>query len=220
MKSTNINYTLDSKKVFTAFAVLSTLLGVIFLIITLLQKPPLPHEVSGYFESNQGGFILFATLSLIWSVVTIPTIVALGQVIKNPANKGLKSSAVLLTSTGILLNGIISFLYVGALISIWSTRNIPGANSDYEMSIWTNLFYFMSDPALMIWGLGQLLFGYLLLSNSIFPKWVGIVTIIGGFAGVLTLAVYQTPILAILQMLTFVVLTGYFSLFLLRNKNS
>lgn len=38
MKSTNINYTLDSKKVFTAFAVLSTLFGVIFLIIMLLQK--------------------------------------------------------------------------------------------------------------------------------------------------------------------------------------
>ena len=95
---------------------------------------------------------------------------------------------------------------------------MQGANSDYQMSIWTNLFYFMSDPALMIWGLGQLLFGYLLLSNSIFPKWLGVITVIGGVAGVLTLAVYQTPLLAILQEFTFVILIGYLSLFLLRNK--
>ena len=197
------NPTLDNKKIFTAFTVLSALLGVIFLVTTLMQKPPLPHQVSAYFEANQPGFILFATLSLVWSIVTVPAIVALGAEIRNSRGKGLSNAAVLLTSGGILLNGIISFLYVGALISIWNTRDIPGATSDYQMSIWTNLFYFMSDPALMIWGFGQLLFGYLLLSNSIFPKWIGVIIVIGGVAGTLTLAVYQTPLLAILQELTF-----------------
>jgi len=218
MENKNTRHELGNKKIFIAFAVLSSLLGFIFLATTLMQKPSLPNQVSAYFETNQSGFILFATLSLVWSVVTIPAIVAFGAVIKNSKNKDLSYTAILLTSFGILLNGIISFLYVGALISIWSTRNMQGANSDYQMSIWTNLFYFMSDPALMIWGLGQLLFGYLLLSNSIFPKWLGVITVIGGVAGALTLAVYQTPILAILQELTFVILIGYLSLFLLRNK--
>jgi len=46
-----------------------------------------------------------------------------------------------------------------------------------------------------------------------------VITVIGGVAGALTLAVYQTPILAILQALTFVGLTSYFSLFLMRNKD-
>lgn len=218
MENKNTRHELGNKKIFIAFAVLSSLLGFIFLATTLMQKPPLPHQVSAYFETNQSGFILFATLSLVWSVVTIPAVVAIAAVIRNNKNRSLNSAAVVLTSSGILLNGIISFLYVGALISIWSTRNMQGANSDYQMSIWTNLFYFMSDPALMIWGLGQLLFGYLLLSNSIFPKWLGVITVIGGVAGVLTLAVYQTPILAILQEFTFVILIGYLSLFLLRNK--
>lgn len=218
MENKNTRHELGNKKIFIAFAVLSSLLGFIFLATTLMQKPPLPHQVSAYFETNQSGFILFATLSLVWSLVTIPAVIALGAVIKNNKNRSLNSAAMVLTSSGILLNGIISFLYVGALISIWSTRNMQGANSDYQMSIWTNLFYFMSDPALMIWGLGQLLFGYLLLSNSIFPKWLGVITVIGGVAGVLTLAVYQTPLLAILQEFTFVILIGYLSLFLLRNK--
>lgn len=219
MESKNISHELGHKKIFTAFAVLSSLLGFIFLVTTLMQKPPLPHEVAIYFQANQGGFVSFAVLSLFWSVVTIPTIIALGTVIKNDKNSGLSNTAMLLTASGILLNGIISFLYVGALISINSTKGMQGANSDYQMSIWTNLFYFMSDPALMVWGHGQLLFGYLFLTNSIFPKWMGVITVIGGVAGALTLAVYQTPLLAILQALTFVILTGYFSLFLLRNKN-
>lgn len=219
MEHKNTNYELDNKWIFTALAVLSSLLGIIFLATTWVQKPPLPHQVSAYFEANQAGFILFATLSLGWSVLSIPTIVALGAIIKNNKSKGLCNSAILLTSSGILLNGIISFLYVGALISIWSTRGMLGANSDYQMSIWTNLFYFMSDPALMLWGFGQLVFGFLLLSNPIFPKWLGVITVIGGVAGALTLAVYQTPILAILQALTFVILTSYFSLFLIRNKD-
>ena len=156
------HFELGNKRMFTACAVVSSLLGILFLAITLMQKPPLPHQVSGHFATNQGGFILFATLSLVWSIISIPTIVALEAIVRNNNNKSLGTSAMLLTSSGILLNGTISFLYVGALISIWSTSGMEGANSDYQMSIWTNLFYFMSDPALMLWGLGQLAFGTLL----------------------------------------------------------
>ncbi len=211
---------LDNKRMFTACAVLSSVIGIIFLAITLAQQPPLPHQVSARFTSNQGAFILFATLSLVWSIISIPTIVALEAIVRNNKNRSLCNSAALLTSSGILLNGIISFVYVGALISIWSSSGMQGANSDYQMSIWTNLYYFMSDPALMLWGFGQLAFGFLLLSDPAFPKWVGLITLIGGLAGVLTLAVYQTPILAILQAITFVVLTSYVSMFLMRRKNA
>ena len=209
---------LGNKKTFTAFAILSSLLGFIFLISTLLQKPPLPNQIATFFETSRGSFILFAALSIVWSVVTIPVIVAIGQLSKNDTNKGLSITSIILTSTGILLNGIVSFIYVGALLSIWNAKDIQGANSVYEMSIWTNLFYFMTDPALMIWGLGQLILGKILLSNANFPKWVGVITIIGVIAGLLTLIVYQTPILAILQELTLIILTSYFSLFLLRKK--
>lgn len=126
----------------------------------------------------------------------------------------------MLTSAGILLNGIVSFLYVGALLSIWNTKNIQGSNTAYEMSIWTNFFYFMTDPALMMWGVGQFILGRILFSNPAFPKWVGIIAIVGGMAGIFTLVVFQTPILALLQELTLIILTCYFSLYLWKRNNA
>lgn len=208
---------LDSRKTFAVFAVLSCILGLLILISTLIQKPLLPHQVFASFESYQGTYILFASLSLTWSVITFPVIFSIGILLRKDTNKGICNVATLLTGIGVLLNGIISFLYVGALLSIWNTKTLAGANSEYEMTFWTNLFYFMSDPALMIWGLGQLLFSFILLKQSTLPKWLAINTLIGGIAGILTLLVYQTPILALLQAISFVIFIIFFGVFLLKN---
>ena len=218
MEQNSTMYTLGTKKIFAAFAILSSLLGIIFLIATLMQKPPLPNQVASYFEASRGSFILFATLSLVWSITTVPTLFAIGLVSKKSSNNGLSYTAIALTSAGILLNGIVSFIYVGALLSIGNSSTIQGANSNYEMSIWTNLFYFMTDPALMIWGLGQFFLGIILFSNIRYPKCLGIITMVGGLAGLLTLVVYQTPVLAILQEVTLIILTSYFSVYLLREN--
>jgi hypothetical protein len=209
---------LDSRKIFAGFAVISCLLGLIILATTFLQKPLKPDQIFSNFQTYQGDYILFATLSLSWSVFTFPVIISIGILLRNTTNSVLCYTASILTGLGVLLNGIVSFLYVGALLSAWNSKNIGGTNAEYDMTFWTNLFYFMTDPALMIWGLGQFLFGIILYKQAAFPKWLSINTLTGGIAGVLTLVVYQTPILAILQAITFVILTIYFCLALLKNR--
>jgi hypothetical protein len=57
----------------------------------------------------------------------------------------------------------------------------------------------------MTWGLGQLLFGWLAWKSGTLPNWVSVVGIVGGIAGLLTLAVYQSAMLALLQLASFAV---------------
>jgi predicted membrane chloride channel (bestrophin family) len=57
----------------------------------------------------------------------------------------------------------------------------------------------------MTWGLGQFLFGWLVWKGGVLPNWLAAVGMIGGAAGLLTLAVYQTPMLALLQLACFAI---------------
>jgi len=59
-----------------------------------------------------------------------------------------------------------------------------------ERSVWSGLGYHLTDPGLMAWGLGQLLFGVLAWRSGVLPNWVAVIGILGGVAGLLTLAVY------------------------------
>ena len=58
---------------------------------------------------------------------------------------------------------------------------------------------------LMAWGLGQFLFGYVAFRSGVLPNWLALVGMLGGVAGLLTLAVYQTALLALVQLLCFTV---------------
>jgi len=55
----------------------------------------------------------------------------------------------------------------------------------------------------MAWGLGMFLFGWLAWKGGALPNWVPILGFVGGAAGLLTLVVYQSGILAIVQELCF-----------------
>ena len=99
-----------------------------------------------------------------------------------------------------------SFAHVGALLSIAAAGPPPSAaDAAYQAAIWGNLFFFLTDPGLMTWGLGQLLFAWLAWNSNILSNWVAAVGIVGGMAGLLTLAVYQSSMLAVIQLASFVV---------------
>lgn len=218
MNPVSTTYNLDNKKLFGFFSLASSLISLIAFITTLQQKPPVPNQILSYFEAHKGNYILFAALSLTWSIVSVPVIVSIGLLTTKIGQKNMTLTSIILTSAGVLLSGTVSFLYVGACLAVEGAKSVQGANIDYQISFWTNLFYFMTDPALMIWGFGQLLLGILVMRTKDFPKWLSIIVIVGGIAGLLTLIVFQTPILALLQQLTFLILTVYMTFYFFRKN--
>ena len=90
------------------------------------------------------------------------------------------------------------------MLSVVAAGNPPNpADATYQAAIWTSLGYYLTDPGLMAWGLGQLLFGWLAWRGGFLPNWLSIFGMIGGVAGLLTLAVYQRATLALVQIFCF-----------------
>lgn len=94
---------------------------------------------------------------------------------------------------------------MGAFLSIAAASPVAPSHDDanYQAAIWGNLSYFLTDPGLMTLGLGQFLFARLAWKAGLFPRVVCVIGYLGGLAGLLTLAVYQTPVLAIAQISAF-----------------
>jgi len=101
-------------------------------------------------------------------------------------------AATLLCAGGALLLGFATFAYVGAFLAITAASHAAPSQAEaiYQAAIWGNLSFFLSDPGLMTLGLGQW---------RLFRWPVCAVGYLGGLAGLLTLAVYQTSVLAIVQ---------------------
>jgi hypothetical protein len=195
---------IDNKNTFGAFAVVTGVLSILF-ILESLRPLPAPAERLAFFLSHRGDFLLLAMLVLIWAVFSIPFVVALGAVLR-PRGHGLSQAGTILSAIGISLLAFGTFTYVGAMLSITAVAHSPNPGDEaYQAAIWSNLSFFLSDPGLMTWGLGLLLFGRLAWKSDVLPDWLAIVGIVGGLAGLLTLVVYQTPILALLQFACFAV---------------
>jgi hypothetical protein len=143
---------------------------------------------------------LAAGLALIWSIVTIPFVVSLRSLLRQKGGN-LALSATILASFGVLLLAYGIYLYITALFSISAVSNLAPSTAEatYQAAIWANLMCYLSDPPLMALGLGQFLFGWLAWKSDILPKWFGGVGMLGGIAGLLTLAVYQTSVFALVQ---------------------
>lgn len=189
-----------------AFGWFSLLSGVLSLLLVAATLQPAPRSATGqlaYVAGHQGAVAIGATIVLSWSVFSIPLVVALGQIL-GPKSPGFAKAATLLTAAGILLLGFAIFTRVGALLSIVAAGGpANAAEAAYQVAIWGNLSFYLTDPGLMTLGFGQVLFGWLAWRSRVLPNWASVVGTVGGTAGLFTLAVYQTPVLALVQIAAF-----------------
>jgi hypothetical protein len=195
---------IDRKRTFALFSFLAGVLSILLLGAILLSAPPSPTEVLPFFTTNRAIYMVLATVVLTWGVISVPFVVGLESLLGG-RSPSLARAATLLSTGGILLLGFGVFTYVGAGLSIVAASELAPRPADaaYQFAIWANLSYYLTDPGLMVWGLGQVLFGSLAWKSRVLPNWLAVLGLIGGTAGLLTLAVYQSGVLALVQIGTF-----------------
>lgn len=196
---------LDQAPAFGWFSLVAGVLSILVLIATLQPIPQGAAEQLSFFAVHRSVLPLMATVVLTWAVFSIPFVVALGQILRLKSTS-FALAATILSAVGILLLGFASFAHVGAILSILAAGRPPSdSEATYQAAIWGNLFFYLTDPGLMTWGLGQVLFGWLAWKSGVLPNWLSVVGLIGGVAGLLTLTVYQSGALALIQLASFAV---------------
>ena len=193
----------------------------ILMLLAYLQPPPItPAEQLLYAASHRGTYALFASVVLAWAVFSVPLASILAKLLRAKGS-ALASAAQLLVAVGVLLLGFGIFMHIGALLSILEAGAPPSAaDATYQAAIWYSLSFYLTDPGLMAWGLGQFLFGWLAWRSGVLPNWVALVGIVGGVAGLLTLAVYQSGVLGLVQIICFAVWGFATGLSLLRSRQA
>lgn len=195
------SHELDRKITFAVFSFLAGVLSILLIFVSIRSLAEPQSIISG----NIFPYILTATVILVWAVFSIPHVIALGTMLSSKSNS-FALAATILSSVGILLLGFGIYMHVGAVLSILSAGKPPKpADAAYQLAIWTNLGYYLTDPGLMVWGFGQFLLGWLAWRSKVLPNSLAILGMIGGSAGLLTLAVYQTPALAVFQITAFAI---------------
>ncbi len=118
---------------------------------------------------------------LAWAVFSIPFVVSLGETFR-PDAATLALAATISSALGMALLGFGVFTHIGALLAIVAETTPATAVADaHEAAIWSHLGFNLTDPGLMTWGLGQLLFGWLMWRLS--SRWFGAIGVVGGIAG-------------------------------------
>jgi hypothetical protein len=196
---------IDRKTTLAVFALIAGVLSLLLLVASLQPPPASPGALLAMASSHRTAYGGFASLVLAWAVFSIPLIVTLGHLLR--AHGGtLAAIAQLLSAIGVLLLGFAIFVHIGAVLSIVTASGFARAeDATYHAAIWSSLAYYLTDPGLMAWGLGQLLFGWIAWRSAVLPNWLAVLGIVGGVAGLLTLAVYQTSVLALVQLASFTV---------------
>jgi hypothetical protein len=195
---------LDHKPFFGLSALLSGLLSLLLVAVSL-PGPPAPGAYLEFFNQLRATHILTAILFMTWAVIALPFLAAVEQLLRS-RGEVLARAATLLSSLGILLLAFGYFATIGGFMAISAVANAPlPSEPEYQAALWRSMGFFLSDPGLMAWGFGFLLLGMLTWNSGVLPTWLGIVALVGGAAGLLTLAVYQTPVLALVQISCFAV---------------
>jgi hypothetical protein len=197
---------IDRRVPLATFALAAGALSLLLLLSSLLTPPPAtPAALLAFASSHRVAYGLFASLILAWSVFSVPLIVTLGAMLQSRGGS-LTVIAQLLSAVGVLLLGFAVFTHTAALLSIVAAGKPPQPeDATYQAAIWSNLGFYLTDPGLMTWGLGQFLFGWVTWRSGVLPNWLAVVGVIGGIAGLMTLAVYQTAVLALVQLLSFTI---------------
>jgi uncharacterized protein DUF4386 len=196
---------LDHASTLGWFAIISAVLSTLVTIGLLQPMPPSPAALLLHFAEHRLLVAVEAVVVLTWAVFSVPFVVALGQLAR-ARSASLALSAPILSAIGILLLAYGIRNYISAMMSIAAAGHaLDAADTLYQAAIWRSLFFFLADPGLMTWGLGQFLFGTLAWKSTVFPNWVAAVGMLGGLAGLLTDAVYQTGALALLQIACFAI---------------
>jgi hypothetical protein len=190
------------------FAVLSFAAGLLTILLVLLaagEGPREPADLIPYFEAHRTRYVWSASVALAWLAASIPFLAALRSLLGTD-RRTLAIAAMLLSAAGVLLLGFGSFISIGSFFALDAASQGIAARlqAPYQAAIWRNLAFLLSDPGLMALGGGQVLFAWLAVRTALSRIVVGI-GFLGGIAGFLTLAVYQTPLLAVVQLGAFAV---------------
>jgi hypothetical protein len=205
---------IDRRGVFACCAFSAAALSLAIVVLPAIYAPRPAGEVLAVFARHRAVYVGVAIAMVSWAVVSVPAVVAIAALV-GASGRTLARAALLLSAGGILLTGFAVFMFVGALLAIAAAAP-DAAAAHYQAAIWNNLSFFLADPGLMALGLGQFLFAWLAWNGRVYSKPVSVVGFIGGLAGLLTLATYQTPILAILQLGAFGIWSGATGLALAR----
>jgi hypothetical protein len=195
---------LDHRLAFAGFSIAAGLLSFLLIISAAGPPPPAPAELLPYFETHRARYILLGVTVLTWASAAIPFIAGLGALLA-PQGKALARAAMLLAAGGVLFLGFATFAFVGAFAAVSAAGHLAPspAAAAYQAAIWSHLSFYLTDPGLMTLGLGQFLFAALAWRGGTFAKLVAAIGFIGGLAGLLTLAVYETGALALTQLAAF-----------------
>jgi hypothetical protein len=196
----------DHRLAFAAFSFAAGLLTLLLIVSSAGPPPSSPAELLAYFEAHRSRYLLLGVAVLSWASAAIPFIAGLGALLA-PRGKALARAAMLLAAGGVLLLGFATFESVGAFAAVSAAgRLAPSpAEAAYQAAIWSHLSFYLTDPGLMTLGLGQFLFAILAWKSGVLPKLVAAIGYAGGVAGLLTLAVYETSMLALTQLAAFAI---------------
>jgi len=208
---------MNERRWFAGFALAA---GISSALAVLMPPPPdLPgDQLLAYINAHKPAVASAAIALLVWMSVSIPFVAGLGVVLAGE-RRILASGATLLSAGGILILAFASFISLGSFLALAAAAGTgAGGETGFHVAVWKNLGYFMSDPGLMAWGFGQFLFAALAWNGAILPRWLAVIGFIGGIAGLLTLAVYQTAMLALVQFAAFAIWGVATGVIVLRRK--
>jgi hypothetical protein len=182
------------------FALATGFLTVALVVLAGGEGTLQPGDLLPYFQAHRLRYVASATVTLAWTLTAIAWVASLRSML-GPSRNALALAATLLATSGIALLGFGSFVAIGSFFALDSASSGIAARLQvpYQAAIWRSLGFLLSDPGLMLLGGGQALFAWLAVRTAV-PRWLVVIGFIGGVAGLLTLAVYQTPVLALAQL--------------------
>ncbi|MEZ5293790.1 MAG: hypothetical protein R2745_22090 [Vicinamibacterales bacterium] len=192
----------DRHRALAPMAFLTGALSLALLAGSVQPPPASPAALLEDIAAHQAMYGVFASLALAWSASAVVFAAALGTWLEG-ASRPLASAGQGLVSGGVLLLTFALFMRTGAMLALVSAGPAPDdAAAAHQVRFWSDLSFFLTDPGLFAWGVGQVMLAWLSWRSTL-PLWVRLAGLVGGAAGVLTLAVYQTAVLALLQLAAF-----------------